>query len=272
MLAPYVLSTLLQRGALGAAAALPVALLARRADSLSTSGAVAAVVVGAASVAAGWAWGALLIVYFVAGSALSHFRRADKERLTGAVVAKGGARDATQVLANGGIFAASAFLAPFGPSHFGVTMSIGALGALAAASADTWSTEIGTLFGGVPRSLVSFRRVPAGTSGGVSIAGSLAMACGAALIAVTAALLGLPRVITIVIMAGIAGAVADSLLGACVQERRWCAACERGSERRMHDCGTATVLLDGHEWVDNDVVNLLATVTGAAVAGVLAVF
>jgi uncharacterized protein (TIGR00297 family) len=269
MLANYTTEVMLQRGALGLVAAVPVALLARRASSLSTSGAVAAVAVGAAAVSAGWGWGALLIAYFIAGSALSHFRRAEKERRTGGVVAKGGARDATQVIANGGIFAASAFLAPLGPNHFGVTMSIAALGALAAASADTWSTEIGTLVGGTPRSVVSFRPVPTGTSGGVSLAGSIAMVAGAAFVAGMSAWPGLPHAAWIVIAAGIGGAMVDSLLGAVLQERRWCPACDQRSERHVHDCGEATVLSGGYAWMDNDVVNLLATFAGAAMAAVL---
>src|ERR1035437_6899216 len=145
-------SLMLERAAAGTVAATAIALVARPLGSLSPSGAVATTVVGSASAAAGWNWGALLIVYFVAAMLLSRLGRAEKERLTGGVVAKGGARDATQVIANGGVFAASVLLGPFGPGPFGVTMGIAALGALAASSADTWATEIGTLYGGTPRS------------------------------------------------------------------------------------------------------------------------
>ena len=53
-----------------------VALAARRAHALSFGGAAAAVVVGSFAVAAGWAWGALLIAYFAASIALSRVRGA----------------------------------------------------------------------------------------------------------------------------------------------------------------------------------------------------
>src|SRR5215212_2431565 len=59
-----------------------VALAARRAHALSFGGAAAAVVVGSFAVAAGWAWGALLIAYFVASIALSRLRGAEKAQRT----------------------------------------------------------------------------------------------------------------------------------------------------------------------------------------------
>ena len=260
----------LERAAIGLLAAIVISLVAKRAESLSASGALAAILVGAASAAAGWAFGSLLIIYFLAATTISRFRRADKVRLAGSVVSKGDTRDATQVLANGGVYAASALLTLVGSSRFGTAMTLAALGALAASLADTWATEIGILFGGTPRSLLSLRPVPPGTSGGVSVAGLLAMIAGSTLIALLGAALGLSSTVFIVTAAGIAGTLTDSLLGATLQERRWCPVCRRASERRVHVCGTATSLSGGHEWMDNDLVNLIATAAGAAVAALLA--
>ena len=181
-------------------------------------------------------------------------------------MAKGGARDATQVMANGGVFAACALCVPAGFTLAGVA----AAGALAASLADTFATEIGTLLGGVPRSVRTMRRVPVGTSGGVSGAGSLAMVVAAALVAGAAVAVGASALFICVALAGVGGALIDTLLGATMQERRWCPACERASERHMHTCGTATILAGGREWMNNDTVNFLATLTGAGIAGVLA--
>ncbi|MEO8623538.1 MAG: DUF92 domain-containing protein [bacterium] len=260
---------MLERAAAGAVAASAIAFVSRRSGSLSTSGAVATIVVGAATAAAGWAWGALLVVYFVAAMLLTRQGRADKERLTAGVVAKGGARDALQVIANGGMFAMAVVLAPFAPEHIGAVMRTAALGALAASAADTWATEIGTLYGGTPRSMLTLRRLAPGTSGGMSAMGSLAMVAGAAFIAIVARSLGLSGSVAIVTIAGVAGALADSLVGATVQERRWCPNCHKTSEQRVHDCGTATILAGGREWMDNDLVNLISTIVGGAVAAVL---
>ena len=85
-----------------------IALGAHRAGSLARSGAAVAIVVGTIAIATGWSWGALLIAFFIASSALSRFHADAKARRTGDLVAKGGARDAAQVLANGGGFACAA--------------------------------------------------------------------------------------------------------------------------------------------------------------------
>ncbi|HEY2066278.1 MAG TPA: DUF92 domain-containing protein [Gemmatimonadaceae bacterium] len=239
-----------------------IACAAWRAGSLSASGAVAATLVGGASVAGGWQFGALLIAYFIVASALSALGSDAKARRTGAIVEKGGARDAAQVLANGGVFAALALATTAAPT--GGVLATAAVGALAASSADTWGTEIGTLYGGDPRSVLTWRIVPAGSSGAVSVVGSLAMVAGATFVAFGARLVGLATPVVAVAAGGTFGAVVDSLIGARLQERRWCESCERQTERRVHDCGHPTVCAGGVSWMTNDAVNLLATLTGAA--------
>lgn len=271
MASPRVMTLLLARAGGGAAVATAIALGARRARALSASGAAAAIIVGSATASAGWNWGALLVIYFVAAVLLSRLGRAEKERITGGVVAKGRERDATQVGANGGIFAALVLAGQFTSHHTSAIVAIAALGALAASAADTWATEIGTLYGGTPRSVLTLRQLPAGTSGGMSAIGSLAMLAGAGFVALVAKGIALPDAVVIVTVAGVAGALADSLVGATLQERRWCSACALASERVVHDCGVPTSLVGGREWIDNDVVNLVATIVGAAVAALLTI-
>jgi uncharacterized membrane protein len=143
----------------------------------------------------------------------------------------------------------------------------GRLGALAAAAADTWATEIGTLAGGRPRTLLGWRAVPPGTSGAVSAAGTAALVAGAAFVALLAIALGFPAWVALAGLAGGgAGAVADSVLGATVQDRRWCDRCSEATERRTHACGAATRASGGVEWIDNDVSERVCTMTGGAVA------
>jgi uncharacterized protein (TIGR00297 family) len=256
---------------LAPALAILISALAFAAGSLTLSGAVAAAVVGTLCILAGWSWAALLLIYFVAAVACSKLGADAKERRTGGVAAKSGRRDAVQVLANGGLFA----LAAFGSTHTDGTatrvLAAAALGALAAASADTLATEIGTLVGGEPRSLLGWHNVPTGTSGGVTSAGSLGMLAGAFIVAGAARALMPVHHVLAAAVGGVAGALADSLLGAVVQERRHCPHCDRATERRVHDCGTPTTHAGGLTWLDNDLVNLCATVVGAAVAATLAV-
>jgi uncharacterized protein (TIGR00297 family) len=251
----------------GAIVAACVAFAAKRAGSLSASGAVAATVVGTLAVAAGWDWGALLLLYFISSSLLSRVGRATKGRLTASIVAKGGSRDAIQVLANGGVFAGAAAASLMRPDIRWVALGAGAL---AASAADTWATEAGTLWGGEPRSIVSWRVVPPGTSGGVSVIGSIAAIVGAAFVASVLAALGWSLSLALpVAVAGVAGAVTDSLLGATLQSRRWCEVCSHETERMTHECGASTVQMRGLEWLDNDVVNFLSTVAGGLLAAAL---
>ncbi len=255
------------RALVGLTVAAIVGLLARRMRSLSSGGAVAATLVGGAAVTAGWSWGALVIIYFVSSTALSRMGKQEKERRTDAVVEKGGKRDAVQVFANGGVFAGAALAMAWHPDPRWLALGIGSL---AASAADTWATEVGTLRGGVPVSILTGRPVPPGTSGGVSVAGTSAAFAGAAFMALAAVLAGYSTALAATVLAGgFAGAVIDSLIGATVQLRRWCDACERETERARHDCGATTRPIRGFAWMDNDVVNFVSSACGGLLAALL---
>lgn len=248
-----------------------IALVAYRAGTLTASGAVAAWAVGLAALLAGWRWAVILLVFFVAGSAISAVGAARKEQVSAGIVAKLGARDAWQVLANGAVFAvcAAGSLAAPHPGWW-----VAAAGALTAAAADTFSTEVGTLGARPPRSIVSWAPVPPGTSGGVSAAGTAGGALGALLIALPAALLSASGAwaVAVLLAAGVFGSLVDSVAGATLQQRRWCSDCSVHTERIVHSCGSTTVHAGGLRWIRNDLVNLLATLSGALAALVLAAF
>lgn len=235
-----------------------------RAGALSAGGAVAATVVGAAAMAGGVGPGVLLVAWFAWTTGWSRAGRALKAARTGGVVAKGGPRDPWQVVANGGVYAVGVLLALAVPSWAPVAL-VAAAGALAAAGADTLATEVGTWWGGAPWSLRTRRRVTPGTSGAVSVVGTLALGVSAAVIAAAAAAVGVVPWTAwgAVALAGAAGALADTLLGAWGQARRWCPACRTDTEQDPHACGSTTQLAGGWGWLDNDAVNLLATVVGA---------
>lgn len=258
--------SILARLAIAAAIALAISLLARRARSLDAGGAAVAAVTGTLALLAGWRWGVLLVVYFATASALSHYGAARKDARTSSVIAKGGARDAWQVLANGGVFAIAAALALALPPYEHRWLALG-VGALAASASDTWGTEIGTLYGGVPRSIIDWSPVPVGMSGGVTVVGFLGAIAGAAFIALVSLALGWPlRVAMASVIGGILGSTLDSLLGATLQQRRWCDRCNRATERVIHDCGSATRQIGGLAALNNDSVNLLCGLAGGLLA------
>lgn len=256
--------------------------LGYRRASLSGSGAAGALVVGTLVFGlGGWTWGVLLIGFFVSSSALSHYRDREKEHLA-EKFAKGGRRDLGQVLANGGWGVLLALVHPFFPAY-GDLLFAAYAGAMAAVNADTWATELGVLSRTEPYLITTGRRVPAGTSGAVSLPGSGAALVGALVIAALALLvragpgyltgtsstwpwLGLLPAAT---LGGLAGAFLDSLLGATGQGIYYCDTCQKETERRVHRCGQETRLVRGWRWLDNDGVNLICSVAGSVTAALL---
>lgn len=219
------------------------ALAGYRLRGVSRSGAVAGFAVAfALYVSAGAGAFAVLAALFAVTFAATRLGRQQKLHLGTAERPEG--RDATQVLANVGI--AALFAASY--KAFGhPALLAGCAAALAEAAADTVSSECGQAFGSHARLLTTGTRVPAGTNGGVSLAGT---ACGAvaalgmALVAAWAGLVGWGGLGPgIVVLAALAGVFLDSLLGAT---------------------------LEGPGWLNNNAVNLAGTALAAILAAFLA--
>lgn len=245
-----------------------VTLTARRQQTLSRSGAAAGFIMGVVCTAAGWSWALLLVTLFVSANALSHYQRSTKLARIGDLVEKGAERDAWQVVANGGVFTIAAIGSLVHPSPLWLPA---AAGAIAASTADTWATEIGTLADHPPKLITTGEPVPTGTSGGVTWTGTFAGLAGAACIGILAMLFGWGvRSGLAAAAGGIAGSLVDSIAGATFQRRRWCERCGKPTERLLHHCGTTTRPHGGIGWVDNDVVNAVSSVTGAVVGLMLA--
>jgi uncharacterized protein (TIGR00297 family) len=238
-----------------------------RRNELTSGGAYAAFALGTAAVAGGIGWACALAAFFYTAMLFGDWRADVKRQRSFNVLPDSRARDAWQVLANGGLFAMAAVSWSVSGSW---EAGLFGFGALAAATADTWATEIGMALDAAPRSIVSWKPVPPGTSGGVSAFGLGAAVAGSFFISLVAVAsfstpFDIPR-LEAVLVGGLAGAVTDSLLGASVQSRRWCESCGLWTERRVHTCGFRSRHRGGISWVTNDVVNLLATAVGGLVA------
>ena len=270
---------------LGLAAGVGIAVLAYRARSLDRRGALAAAVLGTVVFGlGGLGWAVVLLTFFISASALSKVFKTRKD-VVGQDFAKGSRRDAGQVSANGGVggslalsFFVLAWITP--ESRFLPALWLGFCASFAAANADTWATELGVLNPRRPVLISTFRRVPQGTSGGVSLAGTLAALAGAGLVGLAAVLSvaagwapmgGMPLWAQFLVItgAGLLGSFVDSYLGATVQAVYDCPACEKETERHpLHVCGMETVLKRGLPWLNNDWVNTACTLS-AGLLGML---
>ena len=244
-----------------------IAYLAHRMRSLNQHGAIAATIVGTVVFGVGGLqWAILLLIFFITSSVLSRLFKKRKQGLD-EKFSKGHQRDAGQVFGNGGL--ATAFVLV----HFLYPEStvgwVGFAASLAAVNADTWATELGVLNPTSPRMITDLRkRVEKGTSGGVSLFGTFASLLGASAIALAAAVFSNDWSLVFVIsLAGLAGSLFDSLIGATVQAMYYCPTDKKETEKHpFHTCGTKTIHIRGWKWLNNDWVNFACGAFGIMIA------
>lgn len=207
---------------------------------------------------AGWEWLIPALAFFVTSTALGWMPDRAREGPE--------ARTAWQVLANGAIAWVGVLLlmAADGTTWDTVDSLLVYVGALAAATADTWATELGVRFGGTPRDMMSGRALPIGASGGITSIGTVGAAMGALAIAAMIPWIhpDAPTgwsVVAPIATAGWLGAMADSLLGSVAQKRFRCRVCGDETELPEH-CGTEAALRAGI--LTNNQVNWLCTLVG----------
>lgn len=237
------MDSLVIRGVAGGFLSLAVTFAAHRRTALTRSGAWVAAATGMVLALAGWRWLALVGVFFISSSVLTRLETSG--RTARRSIDRGGRRW-QQVAANGGIAAlCAAGTAVTGwPQGFVV-----AAGAIAAATADTWATEVGRWSHTTPRLITTGRPVEPGVSGGVTGAGTLASVAGAVLIAAVAFVLESAS-------SGSAGTAQHTAWAA------WIAA--GGITGSLLDSVLGAALEDRLPALNNDTVNLAATAWGAA--------
>jgi len=183
-------------------------------------------------VGSGLPGGALLGLFFVTGSVLTQITR--RSGLASSESPKSG-RNARQVCANGLWAAVGAGLVPWRPAA-GWSMLTGALAARAVRHLGHRDRRS---IGPATQNDHDRGRGTAGTSGGITLRGTLGGLVGAAVLAASGVAVWVPLgPATAGVLGGIVGMVGDSLLGATVQARFHCDACNQDTERRRHKCGS----------------------------------
>jgi len=204
---------------LAVAVNLTFALLAWRLHAASRSGAVLGFVLGLL-IYLGWGWKSFVILFafFLLGSAATRLGYAEK-LARGVAEDRGGARSWREALANVGPAAFFAILVI--TTHRESAFLVAFVAALAEAAGDTVSSEIGQWLAADAYLISNFRRVRAGENGAVSLTGSAAGLLAAGLIVTLAWSLRLVGAggAGIALAAAVAGNLADSLLGAVIEQR-----------------------------------------------------
>ncbi len=205
-----------------------------------------------------WRLWVLLILFFLSANLISRLR--DRYFPSDGKMKKDSPRNAYQVLCN-------SLPALIGGALFFFTGTrlylVIACGAIAAAAADTWASEIGILSRRLPVSILTGRPMGKGLSGGVSALGLFCTLLGSAFIALAALLLYGHALLfretqwnafSLIAVCGVFGSIIDSFLGATVQAKFRCADMDVIVEKRLPGEGCA--LVSGIAWVNNDLVNV----------------
>jgi uncharacterized protein (TIGR00297 family) len=179
---------------------------------------------------AGVKWLFLIFIFLILGLIFTKYKHEYKKKIG----VYEGTRTIKNVVSNG--------IVAFVMAAFG--NYAGFIGSIATATADTMASEVGVVT--TPRLITNFRKVAPGTDGGISILGTAAGILGAALIGLSAYILGiypeLVRTMEIAIVAGTFGCFVDSILGA---------------------------VLESKDYLSNEHVNLIATLTGALIGNIM---
>lgn len=233
-----------------------------RKGSLSPSGALSAFLVGSV-LCRTLQHGLVLFLVYGSCSLLTRWQ-AGRKSLVEENFVLGGFRNWEQVLANSLPAVFIALLPPaFAHSALGWRCF---LSFFAAAAGDTWSSEVGVLSRRDPIHILTFRKVPRGTNGGVSALGLAAAIGGGAFLGAAMEPL-VPGSLLIGLLGGILGSMIDSVLGALFQSSYWCPLQKRVTGRHRTIVG---VPISGLDVLSNHHVNVLScTITAFSVPWLL---
>lgn len=235
---------------------LPIIMLVRSKNALTKGATAAALLLDIlASIAFGNIGFAVLIIFF----SVSLISDKIKSKAT---AEKKETRTTLQVLANGGI---GALISVFSVIFSGRVWFVAFCAAFAEALADTASSGIGRL----SKSTVDpFRRkkVESGTSGGISLIGTVSALISPCLIASVPIMINSDcRSAFAIFLGAVLGTLLDTFLGSVAQVKYKCNTCGKITESRTH-CGEVAEKHSGLCIIDNNSVNFLSTVASALIA------
>ncbi|MCB0282005.1 MAG: DUF92 domain-containing protein [Calditrichaeota bacterium] len=205
----------------------------------------------------GWKWTFPILTFFILSSILSYTGKNLKQSFN-LMFEKTSRRDAKQVLANGGaavFWIFIYFIFPIEYIYWAYIVSI------AAATADTWATELGVFNKSNPIMITTFKPVEKGESGAISLIGTLSALAGSIVIILSSLLfsdsIGFQTFILLVLF-GFSGSLFDSLIGAKFQAQYINNLSNKTTEKPLDSKGRENQLLRGYIWINNDAVNFIS--------------
>ncbi|MFL5739043.1 MAG: DUF92 domain-containing protein [Flavisolibacter sp.] len=166
----------------------------------------------------GWMGIILMALFFALAVAATAWKKEWKEN-RGVAEKNKGRRNAGQVLANAGLAACFGLMIVLFPS-FAIQLKVMIAACFSSATADTLSSELGTVFGKKFYHILSLQKDQRGLDGVVSLEGLLIGVFGSAIIALAfGSCMHDQRFFLTVLIAGTIGNLADSVLGAALERK-----------------------------------------------------
>lgn len=239
-----------------------IAYLSFRVRFLTRGGAIATfLLAGLIFGLGGIKWSVPILTFFILSSILSKLRKKKNAKVE-IYFEKSGVRDHFQVIANGGIGGVLVVLYAIYSNELFYLIY---LATLSAVCADTWATEIGTWKKTATYNILDLKPIEQGTSGGISVIGSIGALLGSFVIALSGIVwieISYIQYVILILLAGLFGSYFDSILGATIQKQNRCSVCNKVTEKQIH-CGTQADHFKGYSWINNDMVNFFSGIAGA---------
>lgn len=267
-----------------------IAGLGYRKRSLSKTGAIAAFLVGVVVMTTGFEFGIILLLFFVSSSFLTKLGGKRKSSLEDGHK-EGGQRNWEQVVANS-LFACmlcilhkatissntlellrqdGLFLNVHDPQflwHSCVFASF--ISFFSCTNGDTWASEIGILTSSRPFHVILLKRVPRGTNGGVSFAGTMASVLAGVIIGFPIVMMYPSnwRIIFVTVFASTAGSFLDSVFGGLWQYSGYCPL----KQKVVNEATPFSRKISGRDILDNHQVNFLSATFTAIIGGIASMY
>jgi len=193
----------------------------------------------------GWRGWTLCVLYLFFGSAVTKVKFKEKEAM-GISEGRGGRRGSENVWGSALTGLVCAIIASSSSTAARASLfTLAYVTSMSTKLADTFGSEIGKAYGKTTYLFTTFKRVPAGTEGAVSLEGTLATFVGGAILplyALAVKLLSSRSAVVVATISAFLATFAESWIGASIQGK------------------------EGFSWMTNEVVNFFNTLIGAGLS------